>query len=66
MAIAVIGGLLSSTVLSLVFVPAVFMVMDDIGRLIWRVFGPHIGQADEPPESPPQLLPRPGAHAPAE
>lgn len=66
MAIAVIGGLLSSTVLSLVFVPAVFMVMDDIGRLIWRVFSPHIGQADEPPESPPQLLPRPGAHAPAE
>ncbi len=30
MAIAVIGGLLSSTALSLVFVPAVFVVMDDL------------------------------------
>lgn len=37
MAIAVIGGLLVSTVLSLVFVPAVFSLMDDIGRLIWRL-----------------------------
>jgi multidrug efflux pump subunit AcrB len=36
MALAVIGGLLFSTVLSLVFVPAMFMVMDDIGALIWR------------------------------
>ncbi len=32
----VIGGLLFSTVLSLVFVPAMFMVMDDIGNLFWR------------------------------
>ena len=36
MALAVIGGLLFSTVLSLVFVPAMFMMMDDIGVLIWR------------------------------
>src|ERR1700742_3372249 len=36
MALAVIGGLLFSTILSLVFVPAMFMVMDDIGALIWR------------------------------
>jgi multidrug efflux pump subunit AcrB len=36
MALAVIGGLLFSTVLSLVFVPAMFMVMDDIGSLILR------------------------------
>ena len=36
MALAVIGGLLFSTVLSLVFVPAMFMVMDDFGALIWR------------------------------
>jgi hydrophobe/amphiphile efflux-1 (HAE1) family protein len=48
MAIAVIGGLLSSTLLSLVFVPAVFAVMDDIGRLAWRIFSRFIGQADEP------------------
>jgi hydrophobe/amphiphile efflux-1 (HAE1) family protein len=36
MALAVIGGLIFSTILSLVFVPAMFMVMDDIGALIWR------------------------------
>jgi len=48
MAIAVIGGLISSTMLSLVFVPAVFMVVDDIGRGIWRVFGRFIGPTDEP------------------
>jgi hydrophobe/amphiphile efflux-1 (HAE1) family protein len=38
MAIAVIGGLLVSTLLSLVFVPAVFTVIDDLGRLLWRLF----------------------------
>ncbi|MGJ4939862.1 efflux RND transporter permease subunit [Bradyrhizobium sp. HKCCYLS1011] len=37
MALAVIGGLIFSTVLSLVFVPAMFMVMDDIGALFWRM-----------------------------
>jgi hydrophobe/amphiphile efflux-1 (HAE1) family protein len=37
MALAVIGGLIFSTVLSLVFVPAMFMVMDDFGSLIWRI-----------------------------
>ncbi|HLI99804.1 MAG TPA: efflux RND transporter permease subunit, partial [Bradyrhizobium sp.] len=36
MALAVIGGLIFSTILSLVFVPAMFMMMDDIGALIWR------------------------------
>jgi Cu/Ag efflux pump CusA len=36
MALAVIGGLIFSTVLSLVFVPAMFMVMDDLGSFIWR------------------------------
>ncbi len=35
MAIAVIGGLIVSTVLSLVFVPAVFVLMDDLAGLIW-------------------------------
>ncbi|HET7493182.1 MAG TPA: efflux RND transporter permease subunit [Bradyrhizobium sp.] len=37
MALAVIGGLLFSTVLSLVFVPAMFLVMDDIGTFSWRI-----------------------------
>jgi hydrophobe/amphiphile efflux-1 (HAE1) family protein len=46
MAIAVIGGLLSSTALSLVYVPAVYVVMDDLeqwlGKKLRRLFG--IGQ----------------------
>ena len=48
MAVAVIGGLISSTVLSLVFVPAVFVVMDEIGGTIWRIFGRFVGKIDEP------------------
>jgi hypothetical protein len=36
MALAVIGGLIFSTILSLVFVPAMFMMMDDLGAFIWR------------------------------
>ncbi len=48
MAVAVIGGLLSSTFLSLVFVPAVFLVMDDIAKGIWWVFGRFVGKTDEP------------------
>src|SRR6195952_128081 len=36
MALAVIGGLIFSTILSLVFVPAMFMMMDDLGALMWR------------------------------
>lgn len=43
MAIAVIGGLLVSTLLSLLFVPAVFTVMDDIGNYTWRLFGRFVG-----------------------
>jgi hypothetical protein len=48
MAIAVIGGLLLSTLLSLIFVPAVFILMDDIGRWLWRIFGRFVGPKDEP------------------
>ncbi len=47
MAIAVIGGLISSTVLSLVFVPAVFVLMDDIARFGWRLLGGFIGPGEE-------------------
>jgi hydrophobe/amphiphile efflux-1 (HAE1) family protein len=47
MAVAVIGGLLSSTVLSLVFVPAVFAVLDDVGQWVWRFFSRFVGPADE-------------------
>ncbi|MBY0362836.1 MAG: efflux RND transporter permease subunit [Phreatobacter sp.] len=63
MAIAVIGGLLVSTVLSLVFVPSFYTVMDDVGRFFGWVFGRFVGPADEPDATatghgaPPLLLP---------
>ncbi len=47
MAIAVIGGLLVSTLLSLLFVPAFFMVMDDIGRVFHWMLGRFVGERDE-------------------
>jgi len=47
MAIAVIGGLVVSTLLSLLFVPAFFIIMDDFGRLIWRLFGRLVGPSDD-------------------
>src|SRR6201999_628366 len=65
MALAVIGGLVFSTILSLVFVPAMFMVMDDIGNVIWR-FARRLVTLNEQSEdepsghehkSPPAMLP---------
>lgn len=56
MAIAVIGGLISSTLLSLVFVPAVFAVMDDIGRFAWRIFSRFVGPAEEEAVASPPAL----------
>ena len=46
MAYAVIGGLLCSTVLSLVFVPAVFVVMDNVSRFLARLGGRFISKAE--------------------
>jgi hydrophobe/amphiphile efflux-1 (HAE1) family protein len=69
MAIAVIGGLISSTVLSLLFVPAVFVMMDNVGSWLWWIFGRFVGKTDEPPAlaaEQQRLLPPPGTHAPAE
>jgi multidrug efflux pump subunit AcrB len=43
MAIALIGGLLASTFLSLVFVPAAFTIMDDLGRMLSRKLSRFIG-----------------------
>ena len=48
MAIAVIGGLISSTLLSLVFVPAVFALVDDLASRLWLIFARHVGATDEP------------------
>jgi hydrophobe/amphiphile efflux-1 (HAE1) family protein len=65
MSIAVIGGLLSSTLLSLVFVPAVFAVMDDIGRLAWRIFSRFVGPTEEPAASPSATVPAEPLRLPA-
>ena len=51
MALAVIGGLILSTILSLLFVPAMFTLMDDLGNFLWRIGKRFIGPADE--EAPP-------------
>lgn len=50
MAIAVIGGIIVSTVLSLVVVPAFFLIMDDLSRLLGRIFGRFVGkkEAEDP------------------
>ena len=50
MAVAVIGGLIVSTGLSLIFVPAIFVLVDDLSRLFVRLFGRFIGRKDEPTE----------------
>ncbi len=47
MAIAVIGGLIVSTLLSLLFVPAFFLVMDDAGGVFHWLFGHFVGPRDE-------------------
>ena len=48
MAIAVIGGLIAATFLSLIFVPSFFIVMDDLARLTRWVFARFVGATDEP------------------
>ncbi|MFV0298425.1 MAG: efflux RND transporter permease subunit, partial [Hyphomicrobiaceae bacterium] len=52
MAVAVIGGLISSTVLSLVFVPAFFVAMDSVAGLFRHLFGRFIGAHDDLPLAP--------------
>src|SRR5215211_4583273 len=65
MAIAVIGGLLLSTVLSLLFVPAFFALMDDVGQLSWRVFGRFVGSTALGSAPPTPAPPVPVEAAPA-
>ena len=48
MATAVIGGLILSTFLSLIFVPSFYVVMDDVARLFSWVFARFVGARDEP------------------
>ncbi|MFY9290905.1 MAG: efflux RND transporter permease subunit [Methylorubrum rhodinum] len=53
MAVAVIAGLIVSTLLSLVFVPAVFLLMDSFGSLLGRLLGRFVGPRDEAEAPPP-------------
>jgi multidrug efflux pump subunit AcrB len=65
MALAVIGGLIFSTVLSLVFVPAMFMLMDDVGRFSWH-FGRKLLASSAESEHAAEPKTPPGAvHTPA-
>ena len=52
MATAVIGGIIVSTVLSLVVVPSFFLIMDDLSRLISRLFKNVIGEKEADPTPP--------------
>jgi len=55
MAIAVVGGLISSTFLSLLFIPPIFTIVDDIaGFFARRMSKMFAGQRDAPnrPEAP--------------
>lgn len=57
MATAVIGGIIVSTVLSLVVVPSFYLIMDDLSRLLTRLFSKVIGPKESEPADPlPQQL----------
>lgn len=60
MATAVIGGIIVSTVLSLVIVPAFYLIMDDFSRLLGKLFSRMIGpkERDEEAPSPQELAQR--------
>ena len=52
MAIAVIGGIIVSTMLSLVVVPAFYLIMDDLSRGLSWVFSRFIGAREADPDAP--------------
>ncbi len=52
MATAVIGGIIVSTVLSLVIVPAFYLIMDDLSRLLSWAFSRLVGKKESEPEAP--------------
>ncbi len=52
MAIAVIGGIIVSTVLSLVIVPSFFLIMDDLSWLMGKIFGRLVGKKEVEPHVP--------------
>ena len=52
MATAVIGGIIVSTILSLIVVPAFFLILDDLSRLVVRLFSRIIGPKETEPDEP--------------
>ncbi|WP_444666348.1 efflux RND transporter permease subunit [Cereibacter changlensis] len=57
MATAVIGGIIVSTVLSLVIVPSFFLIMDDLSKGLSRLLGGLVGKKEAEPEVPaPEVL----------
>jgi hydrophobe/amphiphile efflux-1 (HAE1) family protein len=73
MAIGVIGGLLVSTVLSLVFVPSFYSIMDTIAHYVGRFFGRFVGPNEDAeaahhtmPPHPELPLPKPALRIAAE
>jgi multidrug efflux pump subunit AcrB len=56
MATAVIGGIIVSTVLSLVVVPSFYLIMDDLSRLMGWVFSRVLGPREVEPEEPSGLV----------
>ncbi|MDB5574451.1 MAG: transporter permease, partial [Tardiphaga sp.] len=66
MALAIIGGLVFSTMLSLIFVPAMFILMDDLGNLSWKFGKKLLASNPEVEEPTADHKPHPAAHAPGE
>jgi HAE1 family hydrophobic/amphiphilic exporter-1 len=57
-ALVLIGGLLTSTLLTLVFVPAMYTVFDDLQVLVLRLFQPRRRAAPvEPTPAPTTMVP---------
>jgi multidrug efflux pump subunit AcrB len=56
MAIAVMGGIIVSTVLSLVVVPSMYLVMDDLSRFFSWILSRFIGKKDAEPVAPDPLV----------
>ena len=52
MATAVIGGIIASTILSLVIVPSFFLIMDDLSEILAKIFSRLVGKKEPEVEAP--------------
>ena len=58
MAVSLGFGVLFATLITLVLVPTAYMILDDVGRTMRRIFGGH-----EPATGPASSVPTPGRRA---